>query len=171
MISKDLNFIYKISNLSLFKRQSKDILDLEIDSVYIDHNDDIDTNLTIYKNINFNIDISNKIYEYFSNSSRFNTTDFIRNIINLLSNNKHIFLDYSHINFEEKDLKLFKTIFLFAVSLFHHVSLGDNIYNKLNIDNDLHYYIKDLIVFRKNIDYSSDPQVEVLVSKDGFKSV
>lgn len=167
MLNHDLNIIYKINNTNLFKIQSQEIINMGIDSVLINDESTIDTNLNIYENIEFNNDLSKIIYEYFSNKSKLSTTEFTDFIYKNLDNINDIYLDFSSFDFDN-NVKLFKAIFIFSISLFSHICFSDELYNKLNTDNDLHYFIKDLIIFRKYMDSFNKNNIKLLISKDNI---
>ena len=121
MDNYNLNIIYKITNTNLFKIQYENIIDMQIDSILIDEKDSIDTNLSVYNNINFNDDISKLIYEYFSNKSKLSIHEFIDKIKVYLENPNEIYLDFSKYHFTSDNLKLFKTIFVFSISIFSNM--------------------------------------------------
>ena len=158
-----LNIIYKVSNTNLFKIQYKDIIDMEIDSLLINDSEHIDTNLFVYNNISFNDELMILIYEYFSNKSKLSIYDFIDKIKAYIINNDDIYLDLSKCNFTPDNIRLFKAIFVFIISVFPNVCISDELYHKLNIDNDLHYFIKDITLFRKYIDPFSIKDIELLI--------
>ena len=112
-----LNIIYKVSNTNLFKIQYKDIIDMEIDSLLINDSEHIDTNLFVYNNISFNDELMILIYEYFSNKSKLSIYDFIDKIKAYIINNDDIYLDLSKCNFTPDNIRLFKAIFVFIVSI------------------------------------------------------
>ena len=109
MLNHDLNIIYKINNTNLFKIQSQEIINMEIDSVLINDKSTIDTNLNIYENIEFNNDLSKIIYEYFSNKSKLSTTEFTDFIYKTFDNINDIYLDFSSFD-DEKSLVLLRFI-------------------------------------------------------------
>lgn len=166
MNDNNLNIIYKITNTNLFKIQHENIIDMQIDSVLIDENNSIETNLNVYNSINFNDDISKLIYEYFSNKSKLSVIDFYNKIKSHLEHISNIYLDFSKYNFSSENLKLFKAIFVFTTSLFSNICISDELYQKLNVDNDLHYFIKDFLIFRKYMEVYNTNDVKLLLAKD-----